>query len=99
MRGIFRGMKRTLFRNAHVVLPDAVRSGSVLIEGSRILDVDAGENARHDQLIDCSGLHLMPGVVDDQGIGDPRFRGDRVGCARPGRILTSRPDTVGTVQT
>lgn len=59
-------MTRTLFRNARVVLPDEVRVGSVLIEDSRIVDVDAGANARFDQAIQCSGLHLLPGVIDDQ---------------------------------
>ena len=57
---------RTLFRNAQVVFPDQVRTGSVLIENGTILDVDAGENANADRTIDCQGLHLMPGVIDDQ---------------------------------
>ena len=35
-------VKRTLFRNANVVLPGEVRAGSVLIENGIILDVDAG---------------------------------------------------------
>ena len=59
-------MTRTLFRNAKVVFCDSVRESSLLIEDARILDVDAGAHAAHDQLIDCRGLHLMPGVVDDQ---------------------------------
>lgn len=57
---------RTLFRNAQIVLPDQVRGGSVVVEDGRILDVDAGENVRADTIIDCSGLHLLPGVIDDQ---------------------------------
>lgn len=57
---------RTLFRNAHIVLPDQVRVGSVIIEDGRILDVDAGANAVADESIDCSGMHLLPGVIDDQ---------------------------------
>ncbi len=59
-------MSRTLFRNANIVFPDAVRVGSLLIEDSKILDVDAGAVARVDQAIDCDGRHLMPGVIDDQ---------------------------------
>ena len=31
-----------------------------------ILDVDAGSNVAAEKTIDCSGLHLMPGVIDDQ---------------------------------
>lgn len=57
---------RTLFRNAQIVLPDQVRVGSVLIEDGRILDVDAGASRTADETIDCSGLHLLPGVIDDQ---------------------------------
>ena len=59
-------MPRILFRNANVVLPTSVRTGNVLIQDNQILDVDAGENVQADQIIDCTGLHLMPGVVDDQ---------------------------------
>ena len=57
---------RTLFRNANVVLPDEVREGSVLIENGIILDVDAGSAVQADQVVDCTGLHLLPGVIDDQ---------------------------------
>lgn len=59
-------MTRTLFRDANLVLPGAVRAGALLIEDGRILDVDCGLDVKADQTIDCSGLHLMPGVVDDQ---------------------------------
>ncbi len=59
-------MSRTLFRDAHVVFPDAVRRASVLVQDGRILDVDAGNQAAADVVIDCSGRYLMPGVVDDQ---------------------------------
>ena len=65
-RGIFLNMTRTLFRNASIVFPDSVRNGCVLIEDSKILDTDAAVNANADQVIDCSGLHLLPGVIDDQ---------------------------------
>ncbi len=59
-------MTRTLFRNANVVLPDGVRLGSVLIEDSQIVDVDAGTAVQFDQAVECGGLYLMPGVIDDQ---------------------------------
>lgn len=59
-------MPRTLFRDARVVLPGQVRSGSVLIEDGRIVDVDTGGAITADEVIDCQGRHLMPGVVDDQ---------------------------------
>ena len=59
-------MPRLLFKHANVVLPHLVRAGSVLIEDGKILDVDAGDHAAADEVVDCSGLHLMPGVIDDQ---------------------------------
>ena len=57
---------RTLFRDAHLVLADEIRCGSVVIEGGRITDVDSGNHVRVDETIDCTGLYLMPGVIDDQ---------------------------------
>ncbi|WP_182870421.1 dihydroorotase [Stieleria mannarensis] len=59
-------MTRILFRNASVVLPDQVTNHSVLVEDGKILDVAAGADAAADQVVDCQGLHLMPGVIDDQ---------------------------------
>lgn len=59
-------MARTLFANAQIVFPDATRGGSVLTEGGRILDVDAGPHVQADERIDCHGRYLLPGVVDDQ---------------------------------
>ena len=57
---------RTLLRNANIVLPTEIRQGSVLIEKGIILEVDAGSTVQADEVIDCTGLHLMPGVIDDQ---------------------------------
>ncbi|GAA5508319.1 dihydroorotase [Novipirellula caenicola] len=59
-------MSRTLFQNANVVLPDSVRTGSVLVEDGKILDVDAGSHVQADEVVDCSGRYLLPGVIDDQ---------------------------------
>ncbi len=59
-------MPRTLFRNASVVLADTVTESSVLIEDGKILDVAASTDAAADNVVDCAGLHLMPGVIDDQ---------------------------------
>lgn len=58
-------MTRTLFRKAQVVLSDQVRTGSVLVNNGTILDVDSGHNVTADQIIDCVGLYLLPGVVDN----------------------------------
>ncbi len=59
-------MSRTLFQNANVVLADSVRTGSVLVEDGKIMDVDAGSHVQADEVVDCSGRHLLPGVIDDQ---------------------------------
>ena len=48
------------------MLPDETRTGSLLTEGGKIIDIDAGDHASADEVIECEGLHLIPGVVDDQ---------------------------------
>ncbi|MBI1314245.1 dihydroorotase [bacterium] len=57
---------RTLIRNAVCVLPNETRPASVLIEDSQILAIDPSANTAADEVIDASGLHLIPGVIDDQ---------------------------------
>jgi dihydroorotase len=57
---------RTLIRNAGCVFPDGVRRSDVLIEGATILDVAASRATTADDVIDASGLTLLPGVIDDQ---------------------------------
>jgi dihydroorotase len=57
---------KTLIRNATVILPDAVERVNVLLDGSRIASVDAPDSASADHVIDARGLHLIPGVIDDQ---------------------------------
>lgn len=57
---------RTLFRNASLVLADSVRTGSIVVEAGKIIDIDAGDQVTADRVVDCDGLHLMPGVIDDQ---------------------------------
>ncbi len=57
---------RTLIRGARVVLPGEIARTSVLIEDGIIADVDAAVHARVDEIVDAAGLHLLPGVIDDQ---------------------------------
>ncbi len=59
-------MTRILFRDADVVLTDSVRRASVLIEDGKILDIDAGKHVEADEILECSGRYLLPGVIDDQ---------------------------------
>ena len=57
---------KTLIRNASVILPTGMASVSVLLEDSRIADIDPAIQVEADEVVDAAGLHLMPGVIDDQ---------------------------------
>jgi dihydroorotase len=57
---------RQLIRNASVVLPDSIDRVSVVLERGRIADVDSARQLVVDDVVDASGLHLLPGVIDDQ---------------------------------
>ena len=57
---------KTLIRNAQVVLPHQVANTNVLFEDGLISAVDAPDNTVADEVIDATGLHLIPGVIDDQ---------------------------------
>ena len=57
---------KTLIRGATVVLPDETVNTSVLIEGSKIAAIDPAVHSAADETIDADGMHLIPGVIDDQ---------------------------------
>ncbi len=57
---------RLLIKNAQVVLPDAIERVAVVVEGTRIADIDPAAQLAVDETVDASGLHLIPGVIDDQ---------------------------------
>ena len=57
---------KTLIKNATVVLPGETVRTSVLIEGTKIVDIDPAIQAATDHVVDAEGLHLLPGVIDDQ---------------------------------
>lgn len=57
---------KTLIKNAVCVLPEETLRTDVLIDGTRIAAVDAAAGVRADETVDAAGLHLIPGVVDDQ---------------------------------
>jgi dihydroorotase len=59
-------MMRTLVRGAEVVFPDGVKRCNVVWDERQILDIDASPTTAADEVIDGTGLHLMPGVIDDQ---------------------------------
>lgn len=57
---------KTLIRGAQVVLPDSVERLNVLLDGGRIASLGAPDSATADEVVDARGLHLIPGVIDDQ---------------------------------
>lgn len=57
---------KTLIKNAQVVLPSGIESVAVLVENDRISTIDPAVQTRADEVVDATGLHLMPGVIDDQ---------------------------------
>jgi dihydroorotase len=57
---------RTLIKNAEVVFPTGIAAVDVLVEDHRIAAIDAAVHTMADETIDASGLHLLPGVIDDQ---------------------------------
>ena len=57
---------KTLIKNATVVLPSRSTQSSVLIDGAKIVDIDAVSSAQADNVIDGTGKHLLPGIIDDQ---------------------------------
>ncbi len=57
---------KTLFKNATVVLPTGAVETSVLTDSATIVDIDVAITTKADQVIDATGKHLLPGVIDDQ---------------------------------
>lgn len=55
-----------LIRGAEVVTPDGVQPLSVLIDEGRIAALDVAEHTEADEVVSAHGMHLLPGVVDDQ---------------------------------
>ena len=58
--------QRILFRDATLVSSEETRKTHVLVENGRILDTAADPHAACDQTVSCDGLHMLPGVIDDQ---------------------------------
>lgn len=56
----------TCYYNARIILPDAVREGSVTTEDGIITGVRCGEGEIQsaDIMVDCKGMYLSPGFID-----------------------------------
>lgn len=59
-------MSTTLIKNAQVVFPNRVAEANILIDGGKIVAIDAPAIVSADQVVDASGLVLFPGLIDDQ---------------------------------
>lgn len=57
---------KTLIKNASVVLGNEIAPANVLIDGTQIAAIDPADHTLADLTVDATGLHLMPGVIDDQ---------------------------------
>ena len=57
---------KTLIKNGTVVLPHETVQVDVVLEGSQIVDINPAIQLAVDEVVDATGLHLLPGVVDDQ---------------------------------
>ncbi|MCE1155483.1 MAG: dihydroorotase [Bacteroidales bacterium] len=56
-----------LIKNATLINENRTYRASVLVGGDRIMDIYEGENLPEaNEVIDASGLWLLPGVIDDQ---------------------------------
>ncbi len=58
--------RTTLIRDATVVLPTGSARTSVLVEGTKIAAIDPAVHTTADEVVSARGLHLLPGVIDDQ---------------------------------
>src|SRR5262245_2019056 len=57
---------KTLIRDAIVVFPSGPTRTSFLIDGPTIAAIDPAIHTQADDVISARGLHLLPGVIDDQ---------------------------------
>jgi len=59
-------LMKTLITNAITVLPSGSSENNVLIDSGKIVDIGCSSQTIADEVVDASGLFLLPGVIDDQ---------------------------------
>ncbi|MDH3417897.1 MAG: dihydroorotase [Gammaproteobacteria bacterium] len=60
-------MSKTLLVNGTIVNEDRIYAADVLIDGERIAKIEPGLSASSgENVIDVSGCHVLPGLIDDQ---------------------------------
>jgi dihydroorotase len=55
-----------IFKNGTLVNHDGIRGGDVGVRGERIAALGDLSADTADKLVDCKGLHILPGVIDTQ---------------------------------
>ena len=59
-------VSRTVIEGAEVVFPEGIRQATVVVDQGKIVDIDPSTVEGVDNRVEAHGLHLIPGVVDDQ---------------------------------
>jgi len=98
---------RTLITHAHVVRPSGIELAHVLMDSGSIVDVGCSSTTSADEVVNAAGLHLLPGVVDDQvHFRDPGLTHKEdlytasLACARGGvTSFLEMPNTIPTTTT
>ncbi len=55
-----------LLKNGKVVLPEGIKDINVGVTEGKIQAITENSNASADEIFDCKGLHILPGVIDSQ---------------------------------
>ncbi|MCX7344757.1 MAG: amidohydrolase family protein, partial [Alphaproteobacteria bacterium] len=55
-----------ILRNGTVVNHDGVGQRDIAVSGGRIVGIGPFAAAQAGEVIDCTGLHVLPGVIDSQ---------------------------------
>ncbi|MBN9017405.1 MAG: dihydroorotase [Rhizobiales bacterium] len=55
-----------LFRNGTVVNQDGIGTRDIAVAGGRIVAIGDIDPRRAGRVVDCTGLHILPGVIDSQ---------------------------------
>lgn len=55
-----------LLINGTVVLPEGTRQADILVKDGKIHDIGAFNPTMAAEIVDCGGLHILPGVIDTQ---------------------------------
>lgn len=55
-----------LLKNGIVALPQGIMAADIAISEQKIVDIGSFDPSQAGRVIDCTGLHILPGVIDTQ---------------------------------